>query len=300
MTSVAVVAHRRKSLGDGLGELRRLLDAEGVDRPIWYEVNKSRLARDAAKAAVSDGADLLFAWGGDGTVQRCVDALAGSGVELAILPAGTANLLASNLGVPKDLAAAVQIGLHGARRTIDVGKVNGEHFAVMAGAGFDAFMTKEADRGLKDRVGRLAYVWTGAKAARRDPRPTRIDVDGHTWFDGGASCVLIGNVGTITGGITAFPNAELDSGRLELGVVTAGGAVQWARVLGRMVTGRAERSPMVDVTAGRKIDVHFGKKTVYELDGGDRPARKRLKVRVEPGALRVCVPAPEPGDGRDS
>jgi YegS/Rv2252/BmrU family lipid kinase len=293
MSTVAVVAHRRKNLGGGLDELRRLLADGGIDRPLWYEVDKSRRARKAVEQALDDGADLVFAWGGDGTVQRCVDALAGTGVDLAILPAGTANLLASNLGVPKDLAEAVAVGVHGIRRTIDVGRVNGERFAVMAGAGFDAVMTKEADRGMKDRVGRLAYFWTGARAARRDPKPTRIAVDGTRWFDGDASCVLIGNVGTITGGMTAFEDAEPDSGRLEVGVVTAGSMLQWARVLGRMVVGKAERSPMVDTTSGHKIDVRFAKKTVYELDGGDRPSTRRLRVRVEPAALRVCVPMVE-------
>jgi len=292
MTGVAVVAHRRKTLGGGLPELRRLLAAEGVE-PMWYEVDKSRKARRAACDAVADGADLVFAWGGDGTIQRCVDALAGTGADLAILPAGTANLLASNLGVPIDLARAVHTGLHGTRRPIDVGRVNGERFTVMAGAGFDAFMMKDADRGMKDRVGRLAYFWTGAKAARRPPRPTRIEVDGRRWFDGDASCVLIGNVGTITGGITAFHDAAPDSGRLEIGVVTAGGMAQWARVLGRMMVGRGDRSPLVDTTSGHKIVVRFKKKTAYELDGGDRPATKRLKVRVEPHAIRICVPAEE-------
>jgi YegS/Rv2252/BmrU family lipid kinase len=290
MTGVAVVAHRRKTLGGGLPELRRLLAADGVD-PMWYEVDKSFTARRAAGDALADGADLVFAWGGDGTIQRCIDALAGTGADLAILPAGTANLLASNLGVPIDLAGAVRTGLRGVRRPIDVGRVNGERFAVMAGAGFDAFMMKDADRDMKQRVGRLAYVWTGARAARRRPRPLRIDVDGLTWFDGDASCVLIANVGTITGGITAFHDASPDTGQLEIGVVTAGGMTQWARVLGRMAVGRGERSPLVDTTTGRKINVRFDKKTVYELDGGDRRAAKRLKVRVEPAAIRVCVPA---------
>ena len=63
----------------------------------------------------TDGADLVFVWGGDGMVQRCVDALAGTEATVAILPAGTANLLATNLGIPKDIAEAVRIGLHGAR-----------------------------------------------------------------------------------------------------------------------------------------------------------------------------------------
>jgi diacylglycerol kinase (ATP) len=290
VTSVAVVAHRRKQLGGGLEELRRLLTERGIDQPLWYEVDKSAKARRGAEQAVADGADLVFAWGGDGTVQRCVDALAGTGVELAILPAGTANLLASNLGIPKDLAAAVTTGLYGARRPIDVGRVNGERFAVMAGAGFDALMMADADRSLKRRVGRLAYVWSGARAARQARRRTRITVDGTIWFQGDASCVLLANVGTITGGITAFGDARLDDGRLNVGVVTANGMLQWARVLGRMVAGRAERSPLVDTTTGQKIDVRFDAKTVYELDGGDRPKTRRLKVRVEPAAIKICVP----------
>src|SRR5215216_2901913 len=104
-------------------------------------MNSSRKAAGLTRRAVQHGADLVFAWGGDGTVQRCVDALAGTGVDLAIVPAGTANLLASNLGIPNDIEGAVVAGLYGPRRPLDVGRVNGERFAVMAGAGFDALMT---------------------------------------------------------------------------------------------------------------------------------------------------------------
>jgi diacylglycerol kinase (ATP) len=290
MTTVAVVAHRRKQLGGGLDELRQLLAERGFDRPLWYEVNKSRQARKMAARAVADGADLVFVWGGDGTVQRCVDALAGTGADLAILPAGTANLLATNLGLSTDLKTAVVTGLFGARRPFDVGRVNGERFAVMAGAGFDAIMTREAGRAMKHRVGRLAYIWSGARAARQPPRRMRVDVDGSTWFDGDGSCLLIANVGTLIGGLTAFSEARPDDGWLDIGVVRAGGMLQWARVLGRMVAGRADRSPLVDTTRGRKLDVRFDKKTVYELDGGDRVPTKRLKARVEPAAIRICVP----------
>ena len=102
------------------------------------------------------GAELIFVWGGDGMVQRCVDALAGKKkVELAILPAGTANLLATNLGIPRDVAKAVHIGLHGARRKLDVGVMNGERFAVMAGAGFDAIVMRNVDAAGKKRLGPL-------------------------------------------------------------------------------------------------------------------------------------------------
>src|SRR6202041_4193484 len=100
-----------------------------------------------ARRAVAEGAEVLFVWGGDGTVQRCINAVAGTGTAVAILPAGAANLLAANLEVPHDLAEAVHVGLHGERRRLDTGSVNGERFTVMAGAGFDARMISDAHRG---------------------------------------------------------------------------------------------------------------------------------------------------------
>jgi diacylglycerol kinase (ATP) len=169
MSTVAVVAHSRKSFGGGLRQLRQVLAREGVTDPLWYEVKKSRRAPKCARRAAAEGAELVFVWGGDGTVQRCIDAVAGTGAAVAILPAGTANLLATNLRVPDDLTGAVRVGLQGNRRQLDTGTVNGEHFAVMAGAGFDAHVIASADRAMKDRIGRVAYLYSAAKSllARR-------------------------------------------------------------------------------------------------------------------------------------
>ena len=125
MTGVAVVAHSGKTLGGGLGELRKVLAHAGVTDPLWFEVPKSAKAPKRARQAVDDGADLVFVWGGDGMVQQCIDALASKPATIAIIPAGTANLLATNLGIPKDIEQAVEIGLHGGRRRIDLGVVNG-------------------------------------------------------------------------------------------------------------------------------------------------------------------------------
>jgi diacylglycerol kinase (ATP) len=288
---IAVVANRRKRLGGGLDELRKVLSDAGHDDLLWYEVSKSRRGRKMARKARKAGASLVFVWGGDGMVQRCVDALAGSAAAIAILPAGTANLLAANLGIPADLPEAVRIGLHGVRRKLDLGRLNGEHFAVMAGAGFDAAMIDDARRTLKERVGRLAYVWTGLKHVRDRAVPVRIRVDGAKWFRGKATCVLVGNVGTIGGGIRAFDEAEPDDGKLEVGVATAHGAVEWARTLGRMTVGRAERSPFVKTTQAKAVRLKFGRPTGYELDGGSRGVTRRLEVQVVPGALTICVPA---------
>ncbi|MEH1056670.1 diacylglycerol kinase family protein [Micromonospora sp. CPCC 206171] len=288
--TVAVVAHRKKTLGGGLDELRATLVAAGVEDLLWYEVPKSRKAPKKARKALKKGAELVFVWGGDGMVQRCADALAGSDAAMAILPAGTANLFAANLGIPTDLAEAVRVGLHGHRRRLDLGRLNGEHFAVMAGAGFDGDLIREADRTLKGRLGRAAYLWTGLRHVRGELVRTRIRVDGSDWFDGEASCVLFGNVGTITGGVPAFDDARPDDGALEIGVSTAGGAIDWARTLGRMAAGRSEDSPFVRITRGRRIKVRFAVPKTYELDGGARGETTRLKVRVAPGALTVCCP----------
>jgi YegS/Rv2252/BmrU family lipid kinase len=288
---VAVIAHRKKSFAGGLGELRERLAAEGVHDPLWFEVNKARKARKKAHRAVKAGAELIVVWGGDGMVQRCVDAVAGSRTTIAIIPAGTANALAGNLGIPRDLAAAVRIAVHGGSRRLDLGKLNGEHFAVMAGAGFDGALIGDAGRRLKGRVGRLAYVLSGVRHVRDDPAPVRIRVDGTTWFTGDATCVLLGNFGTMTGGIDAFDGARPDDGYLEIGVSTAQGALQWARTIGRMAAGRSEKSPFVRTARGRKIDARFDEPVVYELDGGARGTTARLKARVVPHGLSVRVPA---------
>jgi diacylglycerol kinase (ATP) len=291
VTTVAVVAHSLKRMGDrGPLDLRRALEAEGVADPLWFEVTKSKRVRKPVRAALEQGADVVFAWGGDGLVQRCVDELAGTSVKLALMPAGTANLLATNLGIPKDLEAAVRTGLYGEPRTLDVGTINGECFAVMAGAGFDARMIGDADDGLKERLGRLSYVWTGTSNLRSKPFGATIRVDGSHWFEGKASCLLVGNVGGLFGGLEVFTDAQPDDGLLDVGVVTADGVVQWLRTLARTAVGTPADSPFVQTTKAQRVTVKLSRKVEYELDGGDRGKTKSLKIKVQPGAVQVRVP----------
>jgi len=288
---VAVVAHAGKTLDGGLPELRRVLKAEGVFDALWYEVPKSRKAPGKVRRALADGAELLVAWGGDGMVQRCVDVLAGSDVPLAIIPAGTANLFARNLDIPIDIAGAVAVALHGPRRRVDAGRFNGERFAVMAGAGFDAAMIRDAgDGGLKERLGRVAYVWTGSENLRSKPFRADIEVDGVKWYKGKASCILLGNVGRLVGGVEVFDDARPDDGRLELCVATADGVIEWTRMIARAAVGTASSSPFVRTTKAHSVKVKLNRKVLYELDGGDRKKVNSFKVKVEPGAVTVCVP----------
>jgi diacylglycerol kinase (ATP) len=92
------------------------------------------------------------------------------------------------------------------------------------------------------------------------------------------------------GALTAFPNAKPDDGVLEIGVVTAAGALQWVRTLARTAAGKADKSPFVRTTRGTKFDIRFAEKTAYELDGGDRKPKARLRVKVHKNAITVCVP----------
>jgi diacylglycerol kinase (ATP) len=297
VSRLAVIAHSGKSVDGGLPELRRTLARYGVDDPLWVEVPKSRKAPKQVRRLLEQGAEHFIVWGGDGMAQRCIDTLAGTGMTMAIVPAGTANLLASNLGIPKHIEGAVETAMHGADRTIDVANMNGERFAVMAGAGFDADMIGGADGGLKDRFGRAAYIWTGAKSMRTPSFKANIRVEGVPWYDGPASCILAGNVGALFGGVQVFADAKPDDGRLDIAVITAEGVAEWTRAVARTIAGRPERSPFFQVTQGSKIKVKLNRKVPYELDGGERTKVKAYRLEVEPGAITVRVPASTNGNG---
>ena len=132
---------------------------------------------------------------------------------------------------------------------------------------------------MKARIGRAAYILAGAKHLRdTNLARARVDVDGKKWFRGRIGCVLIGNVGSLFGGVTVFENARPDDGRLEIGVVTAKGALQWIRALASTAAGTPERSPFVEMTSGQKFDIRLDRPVAYELDGGDRPPAKRLRT----------------------
>jgi diacylglycerol kinase (ATP) len=214
---------------------------------------------------------------------------------MAILPAGTANLLATNLGIPQDISEAVHIALHGDRQPLDTGTVNGEHFAVMAGAGLDALMIKDTDGGLKDRIGRAAFLWTGPKLDG-SPVKAKVDVESRRFSKGKIPCVLVGNVKDIVAGSGVFDGSRPDDGLVELGVVTAKSLTQWVRTLSRVVLGRAESSPFVVTTRGTRVKVTFDRPTVDELDGGVRKATTELRIKVRPKSITVRGPVLDPTD----
>jgi len=292
---IGVVAHADKQLGDGLEQLRSALADAGHADPPWYEVTKSKKAPKAVKRLVEDdGVTRVLVWGGDGTVRRTIQTIVDRQLDasVAILPAGTSNLLAKNVGVPIDVEGAVDVAIHGEARPFDLGVMNGEYFAVMGGVGFDALMIRDADdTQLKDRYGRLGYVLAGAKHRNVSPGQVTIDVDGRPWYRGEASCVIAGNVGTILGGVQVFPDASPNAGRLDVGVVLARSASEWLRVMAGAALKRAHKSPLTEMTTGRCIRVRFDRTLPWEIDGGDRDRTDTFDIRCVPDAVRICHPA---------
>ncbi len=239
-----------------------------------------------AREAVAAGATTVVACGGDGTVRACLEGIAGTDTALDVVPLGTSNLLAANLGIPSGLEAAADVG-RGALRRVDVGRVNGEAFVVMSGSGFDALMIRDADDRAKSLLGTAAYVLSGLQHLRRPLESTTVVVDGDVWFDGRTSMVLIGNHGTMAGGIDLFSAAEADDGRLDVAVLAAGTVRDWVGVFARLLRGEPQSSDLVEVTSGQTITVRTRHPRAYELDGEARDPVRSLRFTVEPRALLV-------------
>ena len=110
------------------------------------------------------------------------------------------------------------------------------------------------------------------------------------WYDGEASCILLGNVGKLFGGVEAFEDAEPDDGLLELGVVSADGMREWAGTIARTVVGTASKSPHAHTTKAQSVRIKLDRKVLYEIDGGDRKKVRKLRIDVQPAAVQICVP----------
>ena len=154
------------------------LAAQGWGEPMWLETTPADPGSGQATEAARAGVDLVMAAGGDGTVTACAAGLAGQAVPLAILPAGTGNLLAFNLGIPLDLAQALEVALTGVDRKIDLGNANGRPFVAMAGLGVDAKMLRSTSEAAKKRFGYAAYVAAVLRHVADPPLRVAVRTDG--------------------------------------------------------------------------------------------------------------------------
>jgi diacylglycerol kinase family enzyme len=276
--------------------LRRLitegLSDAGWPAPDWHETSPEDPGRGQAAKAVEDGAELIFACGGDGTVMAVVTALAGSDVAMAVLPAGTGNLLAANLGLATDAATGVQVALDGGRKRIDVGVVDDQCFAVMAGMGFDAEMLEGTSDTAKKHIGWLAYVGGAMKHLRNRPMSVRIALDGGKPMRRHPRTVIVGNVGRLQGGVRLLTEASPDDGKLDVAILSPRNLGHRVS-LGWAVIRRSDRVPRMETYSAERVEILSTRPQPRQLDGDLIDPGRSLKIQIKPRALLLCVPQPD-------
>jgi diacylglycerol kinase family enzyme len=272
------------------------LEQRGWAEPTWSETTPDDPGAGVAAKAVHAGPDLVIVVGGDGTVRCCAGALAGTGIPVGVLGGGTGNLLARNLGLPTDLSDGLNRALDGIDRRIDLGTVGDERFAVMAGVGLDAGMVERTPGWLKARIGWPAYIVGIARKLFDRPMHTRITIDDGAPLRRRAHMVVVGNVGTLHGGIELLPEARPDDGLLDVVVLSPRGFLGWTRALGPLVAGRRSSAPPVEHYQGRTISIHTAQSEMRELDGDPFGLGQDLDIGIDPKALVIRVPGSDGGE----
>jgi diacylglycerol kinase family enzyme len=301
---VAVVVNPTKF--DDVAAARRQVTstctALGWAEPLWLETSAEDPGRGQTRQALAEGVDLVCALGGDGTVRTVAENVVHTGVPLGLLPQGTGNLLARNLGLPlDDLDASLRIALAGANRTVDVGRVafdvSGEDaapaeqvFLVMAGLGFDAAMMAGVTEQLKARVGWLAYVFAGLTNLGGERVKVWMSADSGPPVVRRVRTVIVGNCGRLTGGIVLIPDAEVDDGWLDVVALAPRGVVSWASMATRVLSRREDRR--VGRRRCRQVRVRCDPPQQGQLDGDPVGLVRAIRARIDAGALIVRVPAP--------
>jgi diacylglycerol kinase family enzyme len=296
---VVVIVHPGK-VGDREAAQARLAahaEAAGAAMPMWVETSPEDPGPGHARAAADAGADLVLVWGGDGTMIGVAEALVGTGVPLGILPGGTGNLLARNLGIPLDLAGAVATAFGGRSRTIDLlnvdlGKGERKVSAVMSGAGWDAEMMA-APEATKRRLGWGAYAIEGARGlVRTKPMALRISVDGGPEQRLAGRTVLVANVGMLVAGLMLVPGASPDDGMLDVLVIDPTSPLDWIRTSAGIITNTGhDTDPARIRLRGSEVRIATGHVRKRQIDGDLVTPGSDFHVKVMPQALTVRVPA---------
>jgi YegS/Rv2252/BmrU family lipid kinase len=239
---------------------------------------------------VAAGATLVCAWGGDGTVNEVARAVAGTGTALGIVPAGSGNGLARELGLPWDPARALHAALGSRERVIDVGDADGRLFVNVAGIGFDAEVAARFNRRPGGPRGFWPYLALAVQAVLRyRPRTYTIRMGDETW-EAPALAVICANGRQYGGGAVVAPGARPDDGQLDL-VVAAPRAPLRALWDGRhLLRGRLDRAPGVRTARIPGVEIAGPKPLLVHVDGEAVLGGPVVTVRVRPAALRVRVP----------
>ncbi|MGO2192062.1 MAG: diacylglycerol/lipid kinase family protein [Brachybacterium sp.] len=280
---------------------------EGAET-VFYETTIDDPGKGQTEQAVADGADLVMAAGGDGTVRLVASVLAGTDTRMGIIPAGTGNLLARNVEIPlEDPSAAMITALTGEDHQVDVGWLRAgdsaaaarsaerQIFLVIAGFGADAEMIGYTDPEMKKRIGWIAYIFGGIRTVLGRSVDVVVQLPDDTRHAHKARTVLLGNVGKLPGGFVLMPDATIDNGRLEVVVAGWRGAAGFSQVAAQVMNPKLvpKYGPKLAtmeryLTTG--IRVTTTKPQPVQLDGDTDVDATHLIATIDPGVLRLRVP----------
>jgi diacylglycerol kinase (ATP) len=246
-------------------------------------------ARELASRAAADRADLVVAWGGDGTINEVAGAIAGTGTVLGIVPAGSGNGFANELGIPREPAHAIDIALTGATRTIDAGEMDGRFFFNIAGIGFDAAVAEQFNACERGRRGLRPYLRIAVtQAFRYRSRRYRVELDGEV-VETTALLVAFANGREYGNGMRLAPRASMEDGLLEAIIVNDRAAMTRLWHARHLALGSADRAPGLTRRSVRTATIESDQPMTYHVDGEIGRAGRTVSVRVRPRALQVRV-----------
>lgn len=272
----------------------QMATASGWSEPTWYLTTPEDSGTGQAEEASVAGADLVIVCGGDGTVREVCAELAGTGIPVGIVPAGTGNLLARNLGIPLYIRAAIDIALTGQDKPIDMVAVSGDHledshFLVMAGMGFDAAIMEGVNEDIKRRVGWVAYVISALKSLMYPVTKVEIRIDGGEWTKHRARTIVVGNVGYLQAGMPLLPDARIDDGELDVVLLYPRRFLSWIPLAVRVLAKRRRTDDTVNRMTGRTVSVRAAAETPRQLDGDSVGPGRELHMECIHARLLVRV-----------
>jgi diacylglycerol kinase (ATP) len=297
-TSRVFVVINARSGNSSPQEVRRALSSRRMGGSTGCEIHETIEDEDilaTVRKAVEGGCDLIVAAGGDGTVSAVANGVVGSTARMGIIPLGTTNVLARELGIPLDLDEACAL-LAGPNRTtdIDVMRVGDKHYVTQIGIGVDALMIRDTPDEHKRWLGVAAYLWTAiSRLIGFRLRRFSISADGR---HARPRClqVVLANCGTLgASGLRWGPDVRVDDGRIDVCILRARTLLDYLSVGISVLLGRHREDPNIQyLTAERVVSVSTDRPLPVQGDGeviGETP----IEVQVVPRALRVVVPAAE-------
>jgi len=281
--------------GSSLSIINELMKEAGIK----WQASITHQAGDAikfAKAAVKEGVDALAVYGGDGTVIEVISGLIGSVMPLIILPGGSANVLANELGIPKDFKEACTLMSLGPleMRIIDVGQFNSHYFITGISIGFGADLVKGANRETKNKFGILAYFFAMAAALKKIKLiQYHLKIDGNEYEVQGLTCIVnnTGNLGFTK--ISLDKHIDVSDGLLDVVIVRKANLSLFKLIVMALIKGeRPDNFELVDHWQGREINITTNHKPVVQCDG-EVIDKIPSHIKIIPAAIKVLVPKKE-------